>query len=62
MQFSTAEEKAEEKPAEFNLNSSSTELSSDKPVGTDLEDNHYHTGFLRRVTVLLSRYGIETHG
>jgi len=53
MQSSTAEEK----PAEFNL--SSTELSSDKLAGTDLEDN---TGFLRRVTVLLSRYGIETHG
>jgi len=54
MQSSTAEEKP---AAEFNP--SSTELSSDKLAGTDLEDN---TGFLKCVTVLLSRYGIETHG
>ncbi|KAG2146356.1 cytosine-purine permease [Suillus clintonianus] len=35
---------------------------SNEAAGNDLEDNRYHTGFLRRTTQLLSRYGIETHG
>ncbi|OAX40640.1 hypothetical protein K503DRAFT_714213 [Rhizopogon vinicolor AM-OR11-026] len=52
---------AEEKQAESNSNST-PDLASDKPVGADLEVNRYHTGFLGRVTALLSRYGIETHG
>ncbi|KAG0707996.1 cytosine-purine permease [Suillus ampliporus] len=34
----------------------------DLSAGNDLEDNRYHAGFLRRTTLLLSRYGIETRG
>lgn len=42
---------------------SPADLASVKPTGNhDLEDSRYHTGFLRRTTQLLSRYGIETHG
>ncbi|KAG2150826.1 cytosine-purine permease [Suillus clintonianus] len=51
----------ERKQVESNCNSI-PDLLSHKPAGNDLEGNHYHTGFLRRTTLLLSRWGIETHG
>ncbi|KAG0707997.1 cytosine-purine permease [Suillus ampliporus] len=54
---------AEEKQVESNSGSTpDLACDSSKPAGNDLEDSRYHTGFLRRITLLLSRYGIETHG
>lgn len=57
-------ESVERKQGESRSSSvSPADLASDKPVGHhDLEDSRYYTGFLRRTTQLLSRYGIETHG
>lgn len=59
MQSNITEEKL---PRQSNPSSTPDLFPGSKLAGTDLEDNQYHTGFLRRVTVLLSRYGIETHG
>ncbi|KAG1868519.1 permease for cytosine/purines, uracil, thiamine, allantoin-domain-containing protein [Suillus subluteus] len=55
-------ESKERKQGESHSSSMTPDMASDKPVGNDLEGNRYHTGFLRRTTQLLSRYGIETHG
>jgi hypothetical protein len=56
-------ESVERKQGESRSSSVSPDLASDKPVGNhDLEASRYHTGFLKRTTQLLSRYGIETHG
>ncbi|KAG2092522.1 cytosine-purine permease [Suillus discolor] len=52
----------EQKQGESRSSSVTPDLASDKPVGNDLEGGQYYTGFLRRATQLLSRYGIETHG
>ncbi|KAG1779466.1 purine-cytosine permease [Suillus placidus] len=55
-------ESVEQKQRESRSSSVTPDLVSEKPVGNDLEGSRYHTGFLRRTTQLLSRYGIETHG
>lgn len=52
----------EKKQGESRSSSVAPDLASDQPVGNDLEGGQYYTGFLRRATQLLSRYGIETHG
>ncbi|KAG1815189.1 permease for cytosine/purines, uracil, thiamine, allantoin-domain-containing protein [Suillus subaureus] len=55
-------ESEERKQGESHSSSVTPDLASDKPVGNDLEGSRYYTGFFRRTTQLLSRYGIETHG
>ncbi|KAG2135296.1 hypothetical protein DEU56DRAFT_949253 [Suillus clintonianus] len=57
MQSSTTERKQAE-----SICNSTPDLSSNDHAGGGLGDNHYHTGFFRRTTQLLSRFGIETHG